>query len=239
MKNLLSNYLDKRLDASNTICGSTQKSGPVITISREVGCNGLILAKALAVELDKTSNGHKWKVLSKEIFHECAKELNLDYNRIIKFYKNTQRYTLEEILYAFNNKNYKSERKIIRTVVDVIHSFAVEGHCIFVGRASHIITRDIKNSLHIRLVAPLDYRINTIMQNNNLTREKAIEFIHKVENERAAYRKALNEGGIREEDFHLILNRGWFDNGQLIDIILETVRIKNLLAKAKEEVFLF
>ncbi|MBN1821187.1 MAG: cytidylate kinase-like family protein [Prolixibacteraceae bacterium] len=238
MENLLSNYLDRRLDKSFKPFNQ-QKSGPVITISREVGCNGLKLANGLAEILNKQSQGRKWKVLSKEVFFECAKELNLDYNRIIRYFKNTDHYTFEEILYAFNNKNYKSERKIVKTLIDVIHTFAVEGYCIIVGRAGHIIARDIKNSLHIRLVAPLEFRIKTIMQNNNLSHNDAAEFIKRVEKERIAFRKALREEVIHEVDFDLILNRGSFEKDETIDIILEAVEIKNLLTPAKEQVFLF
>ncbi|NQU85498.1 MAG: cytidylate kinase-like family protein [Mariniphaga sp.] len=239
MKNLLSNYLDKRLDTPPTPFVDFQKSGPVITISREVGCNGLKLAHKISETLNKQSNSQKWKVLSKEIFHKSAKELNLDYSRITKIFKNTDRYTFEDILYAFNNKNYKSERKIVKTVVDVIHSFAIDGYCIIVGRAGHIIAKDIINSLHLRLIAPRSFRIKTIMHNNSLNRIQAIEFIKKVENERIAFRKALGEEVLREEDFDIILNRGSFNKDEIVEIIQKIIQEKKMLVHEKEKIFLF
>lgn len=232
MKNLLSSYLDKRLIDESLPLQKEQNPGPVITISREVGCNGLKVARALAEKLNSESQGKTWKVLSKEVFHESAKELNVDYNRVVKIFKTTNRYALEDILYAFGSRNYKSGRKIIKTVVDIIYSFSHEGHCIIVGRAGHIIARDIKNSLHLRFVAPLEFRIGTIMHNNGLTREEAIDFINKVERERMAFRKAIGEVTHHHKDFDLVINRGFLDRAELIELITKVMAMKKMLVEA-------
>ncbi len=232
MRNLLSSYLNKRLMEEPPSLLKEQKPGPVITISREVGCNGLKVARALAEKLNSENKGKIWKVMSKEVFHESAKELNLDYNRVAKIFKTTDRYALEDILYAFGSRNYKSGRKIIKTVVDVIHSFAQEGHCIIVGRAGHIIARDINNSLHLRFVAPLEFRIGTIMHNNELTREEAIDFINKVERERMAFRKAIGEVTRHDNDFDLVINRRFLEKTELIKLIIKVLEMKKILVEA-------
>jgi cytidylate kinase len=206
--------------------------GPVITISREVGCNGMKVARALAEKLNNENKNKTWRVLSKEVFHESARELDLEYERIVKLFKTTDRYALEDILYAFGSRNFKSGKKIIKTVVDIIHSFAFEGHCIIVGRAGHIIARDIENSLHLRFVAPLEFRIQTIMHNNGLTREEAINFINKVEKERMAFRKAIGEVTRHHKDFDLVINRGFLNREELIDLITRVMEIKKMLVEA-------
>ncbi len=172
MRNSLIIYLNKRLLGQETFKKKSMEPGPVITISREVGCNGLKLARLLATRLNAHKLSADWRVLSKEVFNESARELNMDPDRIRKTFKQADKYTFDEILKAFNDKGYKSERKIAKTVSDVILSFAVDGFCIFVGSASHIIARDIQNSLHIRLEAPLEYRINNIMNSKGLKRKK-------------------------------------------------------------------
>lgn len=240
MGNSLQNYLNKRLEDSQKFnTRGKNVAGPVITISREVGCNGLILARLLAEKLNQRNMLGEWKVLSKEVFYKSAQELNLNPEKVQKLFKRSDRNTFDEILTAFGEKRYKSEAKIVKTVRDVVYSLAVDGFSIIVGRASHIIARDIKNSLHLRLTAPLEYRISNIMTNNNLKREEAITFINRVEKERIAFRKALREENLREEYFDLTLNRGSFSTEQVAEMVIYAMEKKNILADYNRKVDFF
>ena len=231
------NYLNRRLqEESPRELGNMSQAGPVITISREVGCNGLVLARLIAERLNKKLTMGSWSVLSKEIFYESAKELDLDPEKVRQTFKKTDRYIFEEILNAFKDKRYKSEDLIIKTVKEVVRTLAIDGYCIIVGRASHIIASDITNALHLRLTAPLGYRINTIMRNNRLNRNEAIAFIEKVDKERAAFRKALKESNLREEFFDLTINRGSFTNEQVLDLIEFTIEKKGILHYNKPKI---
>ena len=229
MKNSLLIYLNKRLLGQNSNKTKSFEAGPVITISREVGCNGLKLARLLATRLNTHNLAAEWRVFSKEVFNESARELHMDAERVRKTFKHADKYTFDEILKAFNDKNYKSDRKIAKTVSDVILSFAVDGFCIIVGRASHVIAREIKNSLHIRLVAPFEYRVNNIMKNKELKREDAIEFIHKIERERNSFRNIVCKDKNFEELFDITINREKFDDGEIVDIIEYAVNKKKIL----------
>ena len=239
MKNLLSTYLDKRMEGPIQPYGRSSEPGPVITISREVGCKGLKMAGLIAEMLYKHSFGHRWKVLSKEVFYESAKELNLDYNRVTRVFKSSDKYTFEEMLNAFSNRYYINERKIVKTVVDVIHSFAVEGFCIIVGRAGHLIAGDIKNSLHLRLVAPLEYRVENVVKSKRINRDKALEYINVTEKERLAFRKALSKDELSEEKFDLVINCASFSSNSVVDMVQNAVMEKKMFANIKEQVFLF
>jgi cytidylate kinase len=160
----------------------------------------------------------------------------LEPERVRRILKQTNKYTFDEIIKAFNDKQYKSERRIIKTVSEVVRSFAVDGFAIIVGRAGHIIAKDIKSALHIRLVAPLEYRIKNIMENNRLNREEAILFIQKVENERNAFRNAMIEVKLHEDMFDLTLNRSSFDGEELVDIIEYAVDKKKILTGFERKV---
>lgn len=235
MGNSLIHYLNKRLRMDSSI-DRGQTAGPVITISREVGCNGIKLANALAAQLNKQRMQSEWRVLSKEIFYESAKELNIAPEAVRQTLKKNDRFIFEQILKAFNDKNYKSEAKIIKTVKDVVRALAIDGFNIIVGRASHIIAGDIKAAMHIRLVAPIDYRINTIIQNNNLSKAEAIKFIEKVEQERIMYRKALKEESLCEEQFDLIINRASFNDEQAVKLIEMAIDQKQILYNFKPKI---
>lgn len=218
MSNALLEYLNNRLGEQRATVNRKKIPGPLITISREVGCNGVKLANKMADSLNQRNFDFSWKVLSKEVFFHSAKELDMDPEQVERVFK-FDSFMFNEILYAFSTKKFKSEKKVIRTVIEVIRSFAEDGFCIIVGRAAHIIAHDIKNSLHLRLVAPLEYRIKTIMTNNYLNREEAIEFILKVEKERAAFRKAIKKEALEADTFDLYLNRASFQDNEAIELI--------------------
>jgi cytidylate kinase len=175
-------------------------------------------------------------VLSKEVFHQSAEELNMEPENVRRIFKQTDKYVFEDILKAFNNKNYKSERKIAKTVSDAVLSFAIEGYSIIVGRAAHIIASEINNALHIRLTAPLAYRVKNIQINNSLNREEAIKFIAKVEKERLAFRKVIKEENLREELFDLTINRFSFETHELVDIIEFSMDKKGMLIPSKPNI---
>ncbi len=230
MSKTLINYLNKRyLEEKESIQRFSKSPGPVITISREVGCNGLKLAKLLAGKLNSHKPKTDWKVLSKEILVASANELNMDIEAVRKTMKQSEKSTFSEILKAFNDKNFKSERKISKTIIDTILKFATEGYCVIVGRDGHMITKDIEKSLHIRLVAPLDYRVKNIMENNQLSRIKAIEFINKVEKERQAFRDSIRPRTMTEELFDITINLSSFTDDEVLEIIRCGIDKKRLL----------
>lgn len=220
MSNLLLTYLNKRMTGDEVAkMSKTKAAGPVITISREVGCNGVKLANLIAARLNFRYSESNWKVVSKEVFEESAKELKMAPEQVRKTLHQSETFVFEDMIKAFSDKNYKSNLTIGNTMKRVILQIATEGNCIIVGRAGHIIASGIKNALHIRLVAPIEYRINTIMQNNSLTRQKAIYFIEKVDKERMSFRKAILKEDPQNEMFDLTLNRAVFSDEEMVDLI--------------------
>jgi cytidylate kinase len=205
----------------------TKTAGPVITISREVGCNGVKLANLIASRLNSLMPETNWKVVSKEVFEESAKELKMAPEQVRKTLQ-SETFVFEDMIKAFSDKNYKSNLTIGNTMKRVILQIATEGNCIIVGRAGHIIASGIKNALHIRLVATLDYRINTIMQNNHLNREESIKFINRVEKERIAFRKAILKDQTENELFDIAFNRASFSDGDMVELIEFAATRKNL-----------
>jgi cytidylate kinase len=219
MGNLLLNYLQKRDADRDALQNVANLGGPLITISREVGCNAVELAEHIAKHFNTKHPKIKWKVISKEIYQETAEELQMDPKEVFKILHQSEKYAFDKVLKAFSDKHYVSEAKIEKTIKEVILHTATEGHCIMVGRAVHIIAKDIKKALHIRLVAPLEYRINSIMQNNQLNREEATEYIERVDKERKSYRKALLKGNPQNKLFNITFDRSVFTDDEIVDII--------------------
>ncbi len=240
MNNTMMVYLNKRLNQNDKRYQSgIHESGPVVCISREVGCGGVNIARLLATELDKHTVCKKWRVLSKEILEESARELDMDPNKLRSLLKEGDRSTFDDILNAFSDKRFKSERKINKTMIDLITSFANDGHCIIVGRAGHIIARNIEKSLLIRLTAPLQWRIRQIMEKNKLTVRQANEFIEKTEKVRQNLRKHLAGDHGSEDEFDLTINLSRMNIQEVISLIQSAAKFRGMLENHKSKVEVF
>ncbi|MDP2334968.1 MAG: cytidylate kinase-like family protein [Bacteroidota bacterium] len=240
MENNLITYLNKRLHQHDTkYPAANTPPGPVICISREVGCGGVNIANLLAVELDLHCLFKKWKVLSKEILQESARELDMDPNKLNDYMKEGDRTLFDDILTAFREKRYKSDRRISKTLIDLMSSFANDGYCIIVGRAGHIISRDIEKSLLVRLTAPLEWRVKQIMQKNSLAIREAVEFIEKTEKERENFRKHIAGDLAKADEFDLTINLSRFRINDVISLIRFTAQTKGLFEMNKSKVDVF
>jgi len=233
MTNSLLTYLNKRVVQTHQNGNLNKASGPLITISREVGCSGLELANALKEKLKQVHHQENWKVLSKEIFQISARELDLDPEKVAKIFKQFDRTAFDDILYTFREKRSISEKKVRHTVVDVIRSYADDGHCIIVGRAGNVIAGDIKNAIHVRLIAPSEFKIRSIMEKNKLGHEEARKFIIEEEKDRLAYRKAVTDKNSEQPElFDVIFNRAEFNTDCIVDFILFLMEKKGMLKQA-------
>lgn len=232
MENTLITYLNRRLAKRANQEESLREHGPVITISREIGCSGTAFAQVLAEKLNALSPKNEWKVLSKEIFHQSAQQLDIEPEKVSQIYKRDTRNLFEELLDAFNNRDYHSDWKVRKTVVNVIRSFAEDGYCIIVGRASNIIAADIERALHIRIVAPYKYRLKKVMKRRNMAKEEASAFIEKVENERESYRNtAMGKNSKQGEVFDITLNRKTFKKKSMLSLVELAIREKMMLTE--------
>ncbi|WP_430973868.1 AAA family ATPase [Sunxiuqinia rutila] len=240
MENSLLNYMNKRFgDLTPRQREKHQIAGPVVTISRQVGCGGVKIAEVLAEALNEFVICKKWQVISKEVLHESARQLELDPRKVNRLFTPDQHSTFDEIIEAFNAKMYKSDRMILKTVKEVIKGFAVDGCCIIVGRAGHIIAKDIEHSLHIRLEAPFEWRIEQIASRKNISVEDALKIINDTEKKRDAFRKHYINKKHPEELFDLTINVSRFKPDDVVKLIKSAIELKGITEQFRSNMSYF
>lgn len=199
--------------------------GPVITISRETGCSAREISQLL---YEKIVNGFynskpdscPWKLINKEILQNSASKLlgllpsELDY-----VFKEVEKGTISEILDALSTKYYHSDRKKKKIIVNVIKAMAEQGNIIFLGRGSVAVTRNMKNSFHIKLMAPIEWRISEVMSRFNYTRDKAITFIEETDKQRAKLIECFG-GNSSYSLFDATFNTATLTHNEIVDQIL-------------------
>lgn len=237
MENTLLNYMNYRFGGQNRKPEHSVKPvGPVITISREVGCNGTALAQLVANELNKTIFYKQWQVVSKEVLSASARELKVTPGKVSRLVTTSEYSTFDEILSAFTEKYYKSSKTIIKTIREVIRNYSKDGCCIIVGRAGNIIASDLENSLHLRLVAPLTWRISAIAERKNMSKAEAKKYIEETEKEREIFRKYFQNTKEDADRFDLTIDISRFNQDNLVKLILTAFEMRGVPERFRKTV---
>ncbi len=207
--------------------------GPVITISRELGCPAKKIASGLVEKLNnsniKFSKNTPWKWISKEIMEESAKELGVDLAEIQYVFDYKTHGVLEDLLLTYSKKFYKPDRKIRNTIAKVIRNFADEGNAVIVGRGGVAITRDIPKSLHINLEAPLEWRALRTSIKHNLSIEDARKYCIDIDKKREQFRDYFQGKGTDYTRVDLTFNCMNLETEEVIDIIISTLKIRKII----------
>jgi len=223
-------YLIDRHKESQTHCS---EPGPVITISREMGCAGTQLSQMLVKELNyryEFKGGSPWKWIGKEeIQIAAAHVLNLPPEEISYVLEAKKKTMMDDILQSFSSKYYKNDRTIRKTVKDVIRSIACQGRVVILGRGGVAITRDIPRSLHINLEAPLEWRTIRISEKLEIEPKAAESYILEIDRKREEFRDYFGGKNTDYTRFDISFNSMTLTIREIVDIIIKTMEIRKFI----------
>lgn len=172
----------------------------VIAISREHGTNGKEIARQVAKELNI-------EFYDKERIKEFALKHGFVSN------KESEDYIYSQFLSLDINKNS------IILLSNVIKEIAKKGNCVIVGRATDYILKEDEKLVRIFLYAPLEYRLNKVMEIYHDSHEDALRYIHKSDHSRKSY-------------YEVISNKTWGDKSNYdlcLDCKLGNETIKDII----------
>jgi cytidylate kinase len=219
-------YFDTRYRAE-MLGRPIDQTGPVITISRLTGCDGREVAAALVAQLNLKYNTNKWRWIDKDIIYHAAHELKTDTNRIETFYQGKTLSDMSEMIMAFSG-SFVTDSSVKKAIKEVVLSIAKEGNAVIIGRGGVAITRDMTNALHIRLVAPLYWRVENVMKKKGMIIEKAEAYV--VETDEKRHKMILDFLDRKPQNidflFDSTLNRSSFTIDQLSLLILNMFEAK-------------
>ncbi len=201
--------------------------GPFLTISRETGCNATELASALVKTFRK--QGLHWHFVNKEILDKSAEKLHLDRHRLEHEFLLSKSSAMDDVIKAMSLRYFKNDKKIRDTISEIIRYEAQKGHAIIVGRAGVVSTRGIENGLHIRLVAPLEWRIRSLQKRKMISEKEAAEYIESADKKRNFFLEQFAGKKINEIYFDLVINVASFSEQEAIRIIKNTMELRGML----------
>lgn len=231
MENFLEEYLKQKYHASTAPV--EKKTNPVVTVSREFGCEAKKLSKSLAEKINMYYLGigetEQWEIISKEVLEESAKELQTDTSKVEYIFDFEKRSQVDDFFLSMTSKQYQSDWKVREAVENVVRAFAIKGHAIIVGRAGAQITRDFEKALHVRLVAPFEWRVKHVMEKYQTSEKLAHKKVKEMDNNR----KKLIEMFSKKADCHycydVYYNVSSLTGDQIISDIIHMMQLKKLI----------
>lgn len=176
---------------------------PCITLSREFGCQGYPVAEALKRLLETPER--PWSILDKTILEEVAARSGFPITRIDSVSQADP--VFRSMISLFTSAGQASSLEIFEYTRQVIREAATRGNCIIVGRGGTIITQSLPRCLHVRLIAPLEFRVRNIAQTQDLEEEAARKLVATRQSQREEYFRHFTHASASDpEHYHMILN---------------------------------
>lgn len=177
---------------------------PVITISSQFGAGGPEVGRELAKQLDID-------FLDKEIIHRVALEVNVSDEEVAEFeaehhskfksffstifdldaLKKKAKIREEdsqssyddndEIPYHYNVDGWIDSEIYKQMIVKIISALGQRRAVVIVGRGGQCILKDNPRTLHVRLVADFEDRVQWTAQRRSMGLDAARDFVHKVD----------------------------------------------------------
>ena len=180
-----------------------------ITISRQAGSGGHLVADKVAQILqahgDETSL--PWAVFDRDIVEKTLEEHHLPANfaKFLREDRVSQIHDALEELFGLHPATWT----LVDKTADTILRLAELGHVVLIGRGGNIITSKLPHVLHVRLIAPLDQRIEFVRKSRQLSKAQAAEVIQQEDHGRERYVRTYYHKDIADPTlYHLVLNTG-------------------------------
>lgn len=205
------------------------KSGrlPTVTISRQAGCGALIVAEKLAALLQARSpkGAPPWTVFDRNLMEKVLKDHNLP-ARLAKFLPEDRMTELQDVMDEVFGLHPPSWT-VVRQITETILQLAELGSVILIGRGGNVITAKLPNVFHVRLVAPLENRVEHAQEYYKMTKKAAREFCIKEDRGRSRYLKKYFDADVDDPLLqHLTINTGLVSYDEAARLIAEAVLAK-------------
>lgn len=189
----------------------------VITISRDFGAEGheigMILQKRLQI-----------KLYDKDILEQAAIRKGVAVSAISAADENTGKSFFSS--FPIITAGFKPEEdRLFEVEEQIIHDVASNESCIIVGRLSDYLLRNEPFCIKVLIYAPLQFRVENIMNKRNMTENEARKYVKQMDAKRKKYCEFYSNGKWnQQEGKDICLNRATFSVEACADILEAMIR---------------
>ncbi|MGA2511374.1 MAG: cytidylate kinase-like family protein [Candidatus Acidiferrales bacterium] len=193
----------------------------VVSVEREYGSGGAIIAKQLAEHLG-------WKLWDHEISTEIARRANVDEHTaarcdervdslLYRLFKVYARGSYERALPVGESRHFDTDR-MFALLEKVVEEFAEGGNCVIVGRGAPYILRNRPDAYHVFVYAPVEEKLRRLKSIGQSEKE-ALRLIEEIDRERASFiRHYFNKEWPLRSLYNVMINSSFGD-----EFVVETI----------------
>jgi len=185
-----------------------------IAISREAGIDAGAYARAISQQLG-------WPVWDHELLELIALRLGANVRELESLDERHVSW-IQESIEAFLSLHSVSQHTFVRHLRETVEDLAALGHCVIVGRGSpHLLPA--KNTLKIRLIAPMDARIAAFRQQMQFAdASHAARAVEKIDRERVRFvREHFHADAADPARYDMVLNTSHISHADCARLALD------------------
>jgi cytidylate kinase len=151
--------------------------GPYLTVSRQHGSGGAELAQRLARRL-------AFDLLDRALLEQMAERANVQASAMERVELGPHD-RLREAIQLTLDRTYPGHHAYLKSLVAVVSSAATRGRVVMLGRGAHLVLPP-ERGLRVRVLAPVDQRIERVMQQRACDRREAMRWVRQADESQAA-----------------------------------------------------
>jgi cytidylate kinase len=190
----------KKWRADRPKIGHEPLNKPVLTVSREPGSGGSIVAKKVAEDLGLD-------LFHQEIVHEMANSAKVS-EKMFETLDEKRLNTLENWISSLVDARHLWPDKYLEHLMRIIGIIGHHGCAVIVGRGANFILPP-ESRLRVRVIAPLENRVKHVSDTFSVPATEAKRRIIRTESERKAFvRNYFNADISAPENYDMVVNTG-------------------------------
>ena len=184
---------------------------PSVTLSREPGSGGRVVAQKLAERLE-------FDLFYQEVLHEIANRAEVS-KQMLATLDERGLSILEDWISSLVYDRHLWPDEYLKHLMNVIGTIGKHGRAIIVGRGANFILPP-EQRFRVRITAPQKLRIQNVARDFNISAEEAKRRIIKTESNRKAFiRKYFNADIADPNNYDLVINTSTLNIDSVTDII--------------------
>jgi cytidylate kinase len=227
-KPTISSYVKDRGDQSR----KKSTPGPYLTISRQFGCDGYAIGKAVVdmVNEDLGDEDKQWQIYQDEIIDKLVEDTGVK-REIIEKERLAKPKFFKDLFRGLKGKGTIDSLEIRRQISIIVRELCFEGNAVVIGHGGAAATMGLKNGLCVRIEGSKEWRLAKICRDQKISKVAALNLIEERDKQRRDLQKYYMDKNPRQPAFNLMIDNSMFSEQQIAEMIVEAMKKNKLVVE--------
>jgi cytidylate kinase len=196
----------------------TEKPNLVVTVSREPGSGGKLIASGIAEQMN-------FDLFHQEVIHEMADSAHVS-RQLLETLDEKGLSFLDDWIASFVDLHHLWPDEYLHHLLKVITTIGKHGRAVLVGRGANFVLPQ-KDIFRLRVIAPLEFRAQKVAQEYDISPDEAKHRVIQTESERRAFiHKYFHQDIAAPENYDLLINTGTLTLQEAVEGVCAILRLR-------------